>query len=121
MTNTRNDDDALDALFESAKTSTPVDDAFMARLMADASAAAAQNGHTPVPTSARHEKPFSFWTRWLPASGLTAATVAGFWMGMVLPSSDLGSAFLTNSGVSSAELADFVPTFGVSTLEEIGE
>ena len=111
-----NDDKALDALFAAGRADDALDEAFMARLMADAEAGAAQH-IMPIETSTPPKPPAS-WLRWLPASGLPAATLAGFWIGMILPASDFGTTYLFDIEASGTDIAGCVPSFGVGEFVE---
>ncbi|MEM9972473.1 MAG: hypothetical protein AAF762_15450 [Pseudomonadota bacterium] len=114
MTDRDRESDALDALFGAAREETRPGDDFMARLLADATTAAEANAQRP--TLGRASPPRQpFWQRWVPVSGLTAATLAGLWIGMALPETDFGTTYLADLGAQSA-LGDFVPTFGVEAL-----
>lgn len=112
----RNEDDTLEALFSAARRDVAPDDAFLARLMADADQGAAEN-ESPAPQVQRPARA-SWWRTWLPVSGLTAATVAGFWIGLVLPVSDIGQSFLVNTASDGVEIGAFVPSFGVDGFLE---
>ncbi len=116
MTKRDKDAEALEALFSAGRDAEAPREEFMAQLMADAAAATTQNIPSPDPhkTVARP----SFWSTWLPISGLTAATCAGLWIGIALPHSDFGTAYLAELGATSAETDGFAPSFGVSMLLE---
>ncbi|QMU56889.1 MAG: hypothetical protein GKR98_00895 [Boseongicola sp.] len=104
------DDDALDAMFGAARSNSPdLGTDFMARLMVDAEVAVAPPRQV---LSSEQVKGPSFWSRlaatWLPASGLTAATVMGVWIGLALPESQLADSFLTGT-TTEIDLSSFLP------------
>ena len=110
------DSEAVDALFAAGRAAEPASDDFMARLISDADAATAQQAYSAPKISSVAQRPF--WQAWLPASGLTAATLAGIWIGVALPQSDLGADLLSNFGTAESNFEDFVPAFGIATLYE---
>lgn len=119
MTEPDKDTNALDILFSAGRSAEKPSDEFLSRLMADATEAAAEN----VPVLARPtatDGP-TFWQTWLPVSGLTAATLAGIWIGTVFPHSDLGSEFLTELSALDTTSDGFSPTFDVADFLEDDE
>ena len=100
----RDDDTALDALFDAGRKAGPKpDDAFMARLAADAEAA--------LPRPARASQvPLRRGAGWLTglftASGLSGAALVGLWIGFAMP-----DAFdtWTLSADNSVALSTFLP------------
>ncbi|MEM9971721.1 MAG: hypothetical protein AAF762_11580, partial [Pseudomonadota bacterium] len=101
MTDPDRESGALDALFRAAREETRPGDDFMARIVADATAAAEANAEKPAQERASPPRQ-PFWQRWVPVSGLTAATLAGLWIGMVLPETDFGTTYLADLGAQSA-------------------
>lgn len=100
-------DEALEALFNAAQANPAAPrPEFVARLMADADANAMRKTATPS------SKARSRWTRltqnWLPASGLTAATVLGLWIGILLPETQIADTWLTD-GANDVDLTAFLP------------
>ena len=116
MTERDKEADVLEALFSAGRSIEKPGDEFLSQLMADASEAAARN--VPTLATPREENKPKFWQTWLPVSGLTAATLAGIWIGTVLPHSDLGSEYLAEFSASDVASDGFSPTFGVSAFVE---
>ena len=100
-------DETLEALFKATRDNPAQPRAdFVARLMADADA------NTPTKSAISSPKKASPWTRlaqnWLPASGLTAATVLGVWIGMLLPETQIADTWLTDDA-NEVDLTAFLP------------
>ena len=100
-------DKTLEALFKAARDN-PVEPRpeFVARLIEDAEAVAPARTAAPSPSND------SLWMRvtrnWLPASGLTAATVLGVWIGLMLPETQVAEDWLVNQA-NDIDLAVFLP------------
>ena len=78
----REEDEALEALFEASRAQTPApSDDFLARLAAEADASVPVS-ERPVPTASPL---FRNLKTWFAASGLTSAAVLGLWVGFVMP------------------------------------
>ena len=117
---TMTDKDRLEPFFEAARTErAEPNDAFLARLAADAAAVTAERG-APVVRSA----PASPLRRmleaiggWPSVAGLATATAAGIWIGVAVP--DLTTNFVPLSSETTAfELVDLVPGYGDFIAEE---
>lgn len=84
----RNEDQALEALFAAARAEqTAVSSDLMARILADAAAAATERHLQPEP--ARPGLVATIWAAlggWGGAGGLAMATAAGVWIGVAPPS-----------------------------------
>lgn len=105
MTDNRTHEDAaLDLMFEAARSQSPrLKPDFLARLEADALAEA--EALTPRPV-AKPAAP-SLWDRLLPlvtASGLTATTALGVWIGLAMPDT------LNTLLLQDATLTSWLPT-----------
>lgn len=117
MTERDRDLDALETLFDAARRDTPPNEAFLASLAAQATDAAGRNA---APRPERHVKRRApLWQRWLPVSGLTAATLAGLWIGITLPDSDLATDYLAGSGYDETGIAGFLPAYGLAAFGEV--
>ena len=105
-------DRTLEALFKAARDN-PVEPRpeFVARLIEDAEAISPSLAVPPSRSSN------SLWMRitqnWLPASGLTAATVLGVWIGMMLPDTQVAEDWLTNDA-NDVDLTAFLPGVDLS-------
>ena len=107
---------ALDKMFRAAQENPVAPNAdFVARLIADADA------NTPAQPKAASPAGNSLWTRlsrnWLPASGLTAATVLGLWIGVLLPNTQIAEAWLTDDG-NDVDLTAFLPGADLSRFSD---
>ena len=81
----QNDDETLDALFDSARRTAPaVDPAFMERLAGDMEASLPRPQAKPVSTSYQATF-FQRFKGYFAASGLTGAAALGIWIGFVMP------------------------------------
>ncbi len=84
MDRDRSDDALLDGLFEAAKANRPApDDAFMARLTADAVAAMPETSQ--VATDRPHRSTVARLKTLFAASGLSGAAALGVWIGFAMP------------------------------------
>ena len=112
MTDKTTDEKALEALFDSARQSSPVPSPdFLARLEADAVDAIAQNS-SPTPSGTTPEPGLGRWLAGLfPASGLAAATLAGIWIGFQVPTSEFGATLLGDS--TDFDVSAFLPAVGL--------
>ena len=116
MTDDPNSNEALEALFKAGRDNPAEPDAdFVARLVADADAALASSTAMSSPSS------ISPWARrvqnWLPVSGLTAATVLGIWIGILLPETQIADTWLTGDA-SELDLAAFLPGADLSQFTD---
>jgi len=123
MTNEANDDLALAALFDSARSETPdLAPDFLARLVADAESAIEDQ----VVETAPQQPPLNIWSKitaaLVPVSGLAAATLAGVWIGFQVPSSDFtdGLTFVDGSDFDVSAFLPAVALSGFSDLEVDG-
>ena len=104
--------DRLEPFFKAARENpeTP-DPEFVAKLMADVDANFQPRAAVSPPAKT------GFWPRitqnWLPASGLTAATAFGLWIGILLPDTQIADAWLTGNA-SDVDLAVFLPGVDLS-------
>ena len=113
----------LDQLFETARQSVPVpDDAFLARITADAEAFAASAAE---PVAAAAPKPW-LWSQvagvfggWGGMSGLVAATVAGVWIGIAPPSDLLDPAGLVATSFEDTGSFDEFLSFSDTAFLEL--
>jgi hypothetical protein len=109
-------DVALEALFNAAQANPAAPRAeFVARLMADADAS------VTTKTAKHSPKTVPLWTRltqnWLPASGLTAATVLGLWIGILLPETQIAETWLADDA-SDVDLTAFLPGADLSEFTD---
>ncbi len=119
MTNEKNDDLALEALFESARTEAPdLAPDFLARLETDAANVMAEQDVTPVAAPSNG----SFWARvgaaLFPISGLAAATLAGVWIGFQTPTSDFAAGFSLGDS-TDFDVSAFLPAVALSGFAEL--
>ncbi len=116
MVDDPNNEETLEALFKASRDN-PVEPGpdFMARLIADADANAPKMGATPSPKKVSH------WARpaqnWLAASGLTAATVLGVWIGILLPETQIADIWLTGDA-NEIDLTAFLPGADLSQFTD---
>jgi hypothetical protein len=116
MTDDLNDEEALDVLFKAARDNSvaPRHD-FIARLNADADANVSTQA---VPPEAQKTPLWAqFAQYWIPASGLTAATVLGVWIGMLLPETQIAAEWLSDDA-SDVNLTAFLPGADLSQFTD---
>ena len=118
MTDDPNKDESLDALFKAARDNPvgPRPD-FVARLIADADASVSTQAAAPTPAKNSRWKRFAQY--WIPASGLTAATVLGVWIGILLPETQIADTWLTDDA-NDVDLAAFLPGADLSQFSDLG-
>ena len=110
-------DETLEALFKAARDN-PADlrAEFVARLIADADNAAL--APEAIPSPQKNSRWARFANNWLPASGLTAATVLGVWIGTMLPDTRFADAWLTNDA-TDVDLTAFLPGSDLSQFADL--
>ena len=116
MTDDPNKDEALDALFKAARDNPagPRPD-FVARLIADANANVSTQAAAPPPAKKLRWKRFAQYL--IPASGLTAATVLGVWIGILLPETQIATEWLSNDA-NDVDLTAFLPGADLSQFTD---
>ncbi|WP_226780488.1 dihydroorotate dehydrogenase [Oceaniglobus trochenteri] len=119
MTERKNDDTALEALFaEARRESAPLPDDLFARIMADAES---RLPAAPAASPRRQSRLAALGAMlggWPSMAGLATATLAGVWIGVAQPSglSDLG--LWSGDGVQAGyELGDMMPGYDSLTGE----
>ena len=119
MTNEKQDDQALETLFQSARDESPgLSPDFMARLAEDADSAINAQKTPPAPVQSAP----GLWSRivaaLVPVSGLAAATLAGVWIGFQVPSSDLTDGFAFTDG-TDFDVSAFLPAAALSGFSDL--
>lgn len=112
----RNDDEKLEALFDSARRNAPaMDPAFLERLASDMEATLPQPQAKPVRTSSQTTF-FQRFRGYFAASGLTGAAALGIWIGFVMPETlnSLAEGYDTTEAVG---IGAFLPYADLTALE----
>ena len=113
----RNDDETLDALFDSARRNAPaMDPAFLERLADDMESRLPRHQAKPVRTS----YPATFFQRfrgYFAASGLTGVAALGVWIGFVMPETlnSLAAGYDTTEAVG---IGAFLPYTDLTALQD---
>ncbi len=116
MTDDPNKDEALDVLFKAAREN-PVapHPEFVARLIADADANVSTQAVAPAALKIPRWSQIALY--WIPASGLTAATVLGVWIGMLLPGTQIADEWLSDDA-GDVDLTAFLPGADLSQFTD---
>ncbi|MEK6217419.1 MAG: hypothetical protein N2B03_09420, partial [Boseongicola sp.] len=85
------------------------------RLIADADANVSTQ--TVALTALKSPRWAHFAQYWIPASGLTAATVLGVWIGMLLPETQIADEWLSNDA-GDVDLTAFLPGADLSQFTD---
>lgn len=119
MTNDEKDDQALEALFQSARDEGPgLEPDFMARLVADAEKTIETKVQSPAPTQNEAGLWASIVGALVPVSGLAAATLAGVWIGFQVPSSDFTDSLAFSDG-TDFDVSAFLPAAALSGFSDL--
>jgi hypothetical protein len=124
MTKDTQHSDLLDAHFKALRDAAPeVDDALMARVLADAdavqAAAAAQERTVPVTRSrgSAFVRLVSVFGGWPGLAGLATAGVAGVWIGVSTPTILMQTSEALLYGSNQGFMVDLDPVFALVSLE----
>lgn len=110
----RNDDAALEMLFEAGRSHAPVpDNSFLSRIAADAEHAVPQAQESKFTQPDVHF--FARFKGLFAASGLSGIAALGLWVGFIMPDIVTDMSLLSESGTT---LSAFLPGSDLSVLSE---